>query len=359
MFLARRPGARRRVLVDGSIGVLLFNVGSPDAPTTSSVRRYLREFLSDPRVIDIPALGRWMLLNFVILPRRPRKSAAAYATVWTDRGSPLIEHSHALAQGLQRQLDQRRPGTFLVRVAMRYGSPSVGAVIDELQDQGVRRFLVLPMYPQYATSSFGSAVAAVYTDLAARWNTPAVEVLSPFFDEPGYLTVLAGSLSRSLANTEFDHLLFSFHGLPERQIRKSDDRGECLQAGCCDRRGAADSYCYRAQCYTTARLTAEAMGLSPDRWSVAFQSRLGRTPWIRPFTDERLIELGRGGLRLVTAAPSFTADCLETLEELAERGRRAFLEAGGREYLYLPCLNADPAWASYLCDRILARAALP
>ena len=357
--LAHRTVPQWAVQVNRSIGVLLLNIGSPDAPTAWSVRRYLREFLSDPRVLDLPAPVRWLLLYGVILPRRPRTSAAAYATVWTAKGSPLIEHTLDLAAAMERGLEKRRPETFSVQVAMRYGRPSIGAALDEFERLGVRRILVLPLYPQFATSSVGSALAAVYTDLSRRWNSPAVEVLPPFFDEPGYLTVLERSLSASLRGRDFDHLLFSFHGLPERHIRKSDRSGRCLESGCCDAPQAANSYCYRAQCFTTARLTAEAMGITPDMWSVSFQSRLGRTPWIRPFTDERLLELGRQGRRLVTAAPSFTADCLETLEELADRGGRSFLEAGGKEYTYLPCLNSDPLWAAYLTDRLVARAGLP
>ncbi len=341
------------------VGVLLLNLGSPEAPTPGAVRRYLREFLWDERVVDIPAILRWLLLHTMILPFRPRTTAAAYRTIWTDEGSPLVVHSRNLAEELQRRLNERRPQRLRVRFAMRYGNPSVASVLAAFERDGIRRLIVLPLYPQYAESSFGTAAAEVHRQLSGRWNAPQVEVIAPFFDEPGYITVLERSLSNSLRGWSFDHLLFSFHGLPERHIRKSDPSGTCLQTGCCDRPGASDSNCYRAQCFATARLTALALGLKDDAWSVSFQSRLGRTPWIRPFTDERLVELGRQGIRLAAVAPSFTADCLETLEELADRGRRAFLEAGGRDFRYLPCLNSDPAWAAYLADRLLARASLP
>lgn len=323
------------------------------------MRSYLRQFLSDPKVIDIPAVARFLLLNFLILPFRPRKTSAAYAKIWTDQGSPLIVYSQHLQAGLEAELNRRRPGVYKVRLAMRYGQPDVRTALEAFENDGVGRILVLPLYPQYATSSYGSALADLYQAAAERWNTPPLEVLPPFFDEPGYITVLAGSLLAALGQKKIDHFLFSFHGLPERHIQKSGGAQHCLQSlDCCERPGNQQLlYCYRAQCYQNARLTAAAMGLAEGSWSVSFQSRLGRTPWVRPFTDERLRELAASGLRIATAAPSFTADCLETLEELAMAGKDDFLAGGGKEFTYLPCLNADPAWVAYLADRTTARTA--
>ena len=333
-------------------GILLLNLGSPDAPQAGPVRRYLREFLSDPRVIDINPLGRALLLNLIILPFRPRKSAEAYQQVWTERGSPLIFHTADLAEKLAAYLEKQAPGKYSVRYAMRYGNPSTGAVLEEFAREGVSEIRALPLYPQYASSSTGSAVEELYRRAGETWNTRFVSVLGPFFQHPDFIKVLANIARENL--TDPDHVLFTYHGLPERQIRKSDRGNHCLTGGnCCDNPGDALDYCYRAQCYATSRKLAEALKLPADKWSVSFQSRLGRTPWIQPYTDEVIKELpGKGVKKIAVMSPSFTADCLETLEELNIRAREDFLEAGGEEFQYIPCPNARDDWVQALAGMV-------
>lgn len=331
-------------------GVLLVQLGTPSAPETAPVRRYLREFLSDPRVIDIPALPRRLLIEAAILPRRPRRSAAAYRKVWLPEGSPLLVHSRALADALGRELG----AGFRVALGMRYGEPTLADALAALRAQGCERVTVLPLYPQYAASSTGSAHARVAELAAASWDVPQLELSPPFYDDPGFLAAWEEVARAPLAGFAPDHVLFSFHGLPERQIRKSDPTGRhCLsRPDCCDAPGAALPRCYRAQCLATARALAARLGLPPAGWSYAFQSRLGRTPWIRPYTDERLPELAAAGAkRLAVLCPSFVADCLETLEEIGIRARAQWLAAGGDDLLLVPSLNAHPAWVSALASR--------
>ncbi|HEX9793448.1 MAG TPA: ferrochelatase [Planctomycetota bacterium] len=337
------------------LGILLVNLGTPAAPRPREVRAYLREFLSDPRVIDLPALPRWLLLNLVILPRRPKASAAAYAKIWTGAGSPLLVHSLAHAAAVQDRLPQAR-----VQLAMRYGEPSIEAGLTALRAAGCERIAVLPLYPQYASSSGGSTLEAVYRHAAALWNVPSLEVLPPFFDTPGFLDAFAAVGAPVLAEFRPDFVLMSFHGLPERQIRKSDASGKHCFAGedCCASIGPANRWCYRAQCFATARGLAERLGLGTGGWSVAFQSRLGRTPWIRPYTDHVLPELASAGKRRVAVmVPSFVADCLETLEEIGMRAREQFRAAGGEELTLVPSLNAHPAWADAVAAMFAPRLA--
>ena len=328
-------------------GVLLVNLGTPASPSVGDVRRYLREFLSDPRVIDLAAPARWWLLNAVILPFRPRRSAHAYASIWTPEGSPLLVHSRALAEGVGKALG---PG-FRVELAMRYGEPSIAGALDRLDADAVERVVVLPLFPQYAASSGGSALEAVYREAGRRWNVPPIGALPAFYDDPGFLRALAEVTRPPLERFRPDHVLLSFHGLPERHVRKSDRTGaHCLaRPDCCDALGEANRDCYRAHCFATARGLAARLALPAERWSVAFQSRLGRTPWIRPYTDLRLPELARAGVRrLAVACPSFVADCLETLEEIGIRARAQWRELGGEHLLLVPCLNAHPLWVETL-----------
>jgi ferrochelatase len=324
-------------------GLLLINLGTPDAPHQTEVRRYLREFLSDPRVIDIHPLGRAALLNLFILPTRPRKSAAAYQKIWTDRGSPLLAYSQDLTAGVQERLGP----AWLVKLGMRYGSPPLGEALLELVRAGVQRLVVLPLYPQYSAASTGSSIEEVFRVAGALWVTPNLSLVEPFFDDPGFISAFASRGRPVLQAERPDHVLFSYHGLPERQIRKADDTGtHCLaQQSCCDRMVAANRSCYRAQCYATTRLLAAALNLSADDYTVCFQSRLGRTPWVRPYTDVVLPELrARGKQRIVVFCPAFVADCLETLEEIGIRARADFLAAGGESLTLVPSLNATPEW---------------
>jgi ferrochelatase len=307
------------------------------------VRRYLREFLGDPRVLDIPALPRRLLLETVILPTRPRASAEAYAKVWTPEGSPLVVHGRALRDALAKRLG----AGFVVELAMRYGVPAIEPALARLAAADCRRIFVLPLFPQYSPAATGSALEAVYRAAGALWNTPPLDVVDSFYDEPAFISALAAVAREVPAEHRADHLLLSYHGLPERQIRKSDTSGaHCFATNdCCEAMGPANRSCYRAQCVATSRALARAIGLRDEDWTISFQSRLGRTPWIRPYTDEILPLLReRGVTRLAVMCPSFVADCLETLEEIGIRGREQWLSLGGEDLVLIPCLNAHPAW---------------
>lgn len=341
-------------------GLLLLNLGTPDEPTTPAVRRYLREFLGDPRVLDINAVGRALLLHLVILPRRPAKSAEAYRSIWDkDRGSPLLYHSIDLAAAVAKQLGDR----WKVELAMRYGSPSIPDKLALLEKAGVDRIVVLPLFPQYASSSTGTAVARVMELAGKRWNVPSIDVVPAFFDDPAFLDAFAKVAAPVLADFKQDHLLFSFHGLPVRQIEKTDTTAtHCFKSEtCCDT--LANPSCYRAQCYATARGLASLLDLAPETHTVCFQSRLGRTPWIQPYTDVLLDELPKQGKkRLAVMCPAFVADCLETLEEIGIRAREQWKAAGGEDLILVPSLNATKPWVeavAQMAERHAARKTLP
>jgi len=321
-------------------GLLLINLGTPDAPTTPAVRRYLREFLSDPRVIDINPIGRALLLNLIILPFRPAKSAAAYRKVWDETtGSPLLMHSRALAAGVQAVLGAE----WQVELAMRYGSPSIASALEKLR--GCPKIVVLPLFPQYAASSTATAIARVMELATAGWDVTPIDVIPAFHADPKFLDAFATVAAPVLAEARADHVLFSFHGLPERQIKKSGDR-QCLASPtCCDR--DPPPTCYRAQCFATARGLAERLAITD--YTVCFQSRLGRTPWITPHTDVVIDQLAKTHKRLAVFCPAFVADCLETLEEIGMRAKEQWLAAGGEELVLVPSLNATPAWIDAVC----------
>jgi ferrochelatase len=330
-------------------GVLLANLGSPKAPRTPEVRRYLREFLSDPRVIDLPKVPRWLLLNLFILPFRSRRSAEAYRKIWTEKGSPLLVHGEALRQELASRLDTP------VALGMRYGEPSLASALRELKQRGADRIAVLPLYPQAASASTGTMLEKVYAEAGREWNVPDLVTIPPFFDDPGFVAAWEAVGRPVLENVRPDHVLFSFHGLPERQIRKADaSRTHCLtHPTCCDTLSTVNRNCYRAQCFATARHLATALGLPSDRYTVSFQSRLGREAWIKPYTDHLLREFPRRGVkRLVVFCPAFVADCLETLEEIGLRGRDTFLAAGGDAFALAPSLNTHPRWVETVVDLV-------
>lgn len=326
-------------------GLLLMNLGTPTAPTTGAVRTYLKEFLSDPRVIDIHPIARALLLYGVILPFRPSRSAKAYAEVWTEEGSPLLVNSERLTEAVTEQMGQG----WKVVLGMRYGQPAMSEALKQLVDAGVDRIAVIPMYPQYATSSTGSMLEELYRLAGTYEVPPRLTVATDFYDDPRFLEPSAKTVAERVAAFTPDHVLFSFHGLPERQIRRSTpDAQRCtLGNGCCDTIDAGNRHCYRAQSHHTARTIASAVGLTDDKWSIGFQSRLGRTPWIQPYTDELLPELAQRGIkRLLISCPSFTADCLETLEEIGIRAKEDFIAAGGEALELVPCLNDNPQWAA-------------
>jgi len=337
-------------------GLLLINLGTPDAPTAPAVRRYLREFLGDPRVLDIGAVGRALLLNVIILPTRPARSAHAYATIWDpQRGSPLLFHSRDLAAAVSEQLGP----SWHVELAMRYGTPSLASALDAFARSQVERIVVLPLFPQYASSSTGTAQARVMELAGQRWNVPALDFVPAFYDDPGFLSAFEQVARPPLAEFRPDHVLFSFHGLPVRQIVKTDDAGTvCFQREtCCD--ALNNPSCYRAQSFATARALAARLELGPDRYTICFQSRLGRTPWIQPYTDHVIDRLARAGTkRLAVMCPAFVADCLETVEEIGIRARQQFKLAGGDELILIPSLNATRPWVDAVCA-IAARHAAP
>jgi ferrochelatase len=326
--------------------VLLINLGSPDSTSVSDVRKYLREFLMDGRVLDTPWLIRWCVVNLAILPTRPAQSAEAYEKVWTAEGSPLVVSSLRIQEELQRRLGEKT----VVELAMRYQSPSIESAVTRLKDQGVTELFVFPLFPHYAMSSFETAVVRVQ-ELAAR-IAPAMKlkIAAPYYNDPDYIDALAAS-AKPYLEAPYDHLMFSFHGLPERHLRKSDPTGvHCLKTqDCCDIPCVAHETCYRAQCYATVRAFVEVLGIPAGNYSVAFQSRLGRDPWLKPYTDFELTRLaGEGIKKMLVICPAFVSDCLETLEEIAMRGQETFLEAGGEELTLIPCMNEHPRWLDAL-----------
>jgi ferrochelatase len=314
------------------VGVLITNLGTPTAPTTAAVRRYLAEFLADPRVVDLP---RWLwlpILHGVILRLRPRRSAAAYREIWSEEGSPLLVNSRRQAAALERALAQRLPGDVKVALGMRYGEPSIAAALEELEDWGARRVLVLPLYPQYSASTTGSTYDAVLAALAARRRMPDLRLVSSYHDHPGYIEALAESV-RAARRRHGDgaRLLMSFHGLPQRYCDAGDP--------------------YYEQCLETARLVAARLGETAENWAVAFQSRVGREKWLQPYTEVLLREwAGAGVLKVQVLCPGFSADCLETLEEIAIRAAELFRACGGEALHYIPALNDQPDHIAALAD---------
>ncbi|HXT09959.1 MAG TPA: ferrochelatase [Candidatus Angelobacter sp.] len=326
-----------------SKGVLLVNLGSPDSPSPKDVRRYLNEFLMDPRVIDVV----WPIRRFVvstILIKRPRESGHAYEKVWTKEGSPLIVISKNVLKKIQPRV--KMP----VELAMRYQNPSIDDGVRKLAGRGVDDLLLIPLFPQYAMSSFETAVERVKDAVAKIAPAMRITVQPPFYNDPGYIAALLMNAEDYLKK-DYDYVLFSYHGLPERQIRKSDPTGSrCLMAeNCCEVSSGAHATCYRAQCYQTTRLFAENAGLPKEKYSVSFQSRLGKDPWLKPYTDFELVRLAQQGVKkLLVMCPAFVSDCLETLEEIRIRGRETFLQAGGQELTQIPCLNEHPLWIDTL-----------
>lgn len=326
-------------------GLLLVNIGTPEQPTRSAVRRFLNEFLSDPRVVDISPVMRKMLLHLVILPSRPKRVAEAYKKIWTERGSPLLVHGQELARRLRASL-----GFPPVELAMCYGSPTLKRALDEFQRQGVDRIIVLPLFPHNSSSAWGSAVEKVYQEAGRRWKVPSIQVVPPYFDHPAFIDATATQTERALRDIHADFLLMSFHSVPTRHCRKGDPTGGdfCLASdSCCQTLVQENRNCYRAQCFATARALAARMGLDEEHYTVSFQSRLGGDRWIQPCTSEIIKELATGGIkRLTVVCPSFVTDCLETLEEIGVRGKDDFYNAGGDNFRLVPSLNSEPEWVN-------------
>lgn len=328
-------------------GILLVNLGSPDSPSVPDVRRYLREFLMDGRVLDAPWPIRFLVVHGLILPSRPKQSAEAYAAIWRPEGSPLILTSRRVQTLLQQRVN------LPVELGMRYQNPSIEHALEQLCRQGVERCLLIPLFPHFAMSSYETAVERVREVARRRCPSLDLTVQDPYYQRKDYIAALAAVAGDFLAN-DYDHLLFSFHGIPERHLRKSDPTGtHCLQRPhCCETPSSAHATCYRAQCFATVRSFVQQTQIT--RYSVAFQSRLGRDPWLTPYTDREIERLARSGIRrLLVMCPAFVSDCLETLEEIGMRGRSAFLEAGGEAFHLIPCLNEHPAWIEALINMVL------
>ncbi len=334
--------------------VLLVNLGSPDAPTIPAVRRYLREFLMDGRVLDAPWPVRFFVVHGLILPFRPKQSAEAYHKIWTPDGSPLIVFSQKVQAELQRRLPMP------VELAMRYQNPSIPRAVDRLRAQGVTDLLLIPLFPHYAMSSYETAVERVKEVLAQRAPQIALRVQPPYFADENYIAALVAS-AEPLLKRDFDRLQFSFHGIPERHLRKSDPtKAHCLQAAdCCNAASPAHATCYRHQCFETVKAFVARAGLPAGKYAVSFQSRLGRDPWLKPYTDFELERFARDGVqKLLVMCPAFVSDCLETLEEIGLRGRASFLAAGGKSFDLIPCLNNHGQWLTAL-EKMIHRAFSP
>lgn len=330
-------------------GVLLMNLGSPDSTEVKDVKKYLDEFLMDGRVIDYPYLFRLLLVKGIITPRRAAKSAEAYKTIWTDEGSPLIVNTKHLQKALQNEIEGP------VEIAMRYGNPTPEVAFEALlkREPGIEEVIALPLYPHYAMSSYETAVESAKEIYQQKKYPFKLTFIKPFYNEPHYINALAENIKPFLEK-EFDHLLFSYHGVPGRHIRKSDVTGcHCLATeNCCEVASPAHEFCYRHQVRTTTRLVTEALNIPENKFSISFQSRLGKG-WLTPFTDIRLEEMPKEGIKkLLIICPAFVSDCLETLEEIAMRGKEIFMNAGGEFYEMIPCLNNNPLWVEAIAGYV-------
>lgn len=317
-----------------TLGVLLVNLGTPDAPTTSAVRRYLAQFLWDGRVIELPRPLWWLILNGFILRFRPSRSAEAYKEIWTDEGSPLLRFCEDIVAGIQGRLAKAFPGPVRVALGMSYGSPSIDSALQELYDGGARRIVLLPLYPQYSGTTTGSVFDAVVASISRRRWVPEFRFINHYHDHPGYIEALAASIREYWdANGRGEKLMFSFHGVPKDTLLKGDP--------------------YHCHCQKTARLVADSLQLDQDDWVISFQSRVGRAEWLRPYTDETIEDLGAQKLAsLDVVCPGFSADCLETLEEIAMQNAELFAESGGGDLNYIPCLNARDDHVDFLAELI-------
>lgn len=332
-------------------GLLLINLGTPDSYEPDHVGKYLREFLMDPLVIDIPKVFRWILVNILIVPRRSHESSKLYKKVWMKEGSPLLVHTQALEKKIRQRLSER----YEVVAAMRYGKPSITLAVQELKKKGVEEVLVLPLYPQYSLAATKSSIQKTKEVFQKIFPEAKCEFISYFYQNEFYLDAVAEVTKKHLKDFSWDCVLFSFHGLPERQVKKTDSTGQhCLKSKtCCDEINEANRFCYRAQSYATARALAKKLGLREDQYEVGFQSRLKGAPWIQPFSDEFYREFPKRGVKkLAVVSPSFVADCLETLEEIQMRGKEEFVENGGEDLLLIPSLNSELPWVEAVCQMI-------
>ncbi|MBD3863229.1 ferrochelatase [Olleya marilimosa] len=330
-------------------GILLVNLGSPESPTPKDVKKYLGEFLMDERVIDVPLWARTLLVKGIILNTRPKQSAKAYQKIWWDNGSPLIVLSEQLQEKVQEKVD------YPVALAMRYGSMTIKKGLQELVDKGVEDVFLIPLYPQFAMATTETILVLAEEVRQANFPNLKIDSLPAFYNKPEYIKVLAESIKGHLKGKNYEHLLFSYHGVPERHIRKSDiTNGHCkIDGSCCKTASKAHEFCYRHQCKEVTRLVGEYLGLEDNTYSTSFQSRLGFDPWLQPYTDRTIERLGKKGIKnMAIVTPAFVSDCLETLEEIAMEGEEIFHEVGGKDFTTIPCLNTDQNWVNLLADWI-------
>ena len=333
-------------------GVLLVNLGSPDSTDPKDVKKYLDEFLMDPRVIDVPRWARILLVRGIILNTRPKQSAKAYAKIWWEEGSPLI----VLSERLQKKVQQKTE--LPVALAMRYGTMTIKKGLQELHDKGVTEVMLIPLYPQFAMATTETIVVLAEEIRKEFFPEMKITDVPAFYNKPEYIKALSSSIKDYLADKDYDHLLFSYHGVPERHIRKSDvTQSHCNPEpgnySCCEKKSKAHEFCYRHQCKEVTRLVGEYLGLEDNTYSTSFQSRLGFDPWLQPYTDRTIERLGKKGIKnMAIVTPAFVSDCLETLEEIAMEGEEIFHEVGGKDFTTIPCLNTDENWVALLADWI-------
>lgn len=330
-------------------GVLIVNQGTTDSPKTSDVRKYLRQFLMDGRIIDIPFIARFMLVNGIIAPFRAPKSAKEYAKLWEERGSPLKYTGEDVRDMLQQSLGS----SYHVVLGMRYQNPSLENALEELKKANVAKIIVIPLFPQYASATTGS-VSQKVNDIVSQWQIiPSITHVNQFLEHPKFIEAFAENGRKMMAKKDYDHVIFSYHGVPERHIRKGSVGDQCKLGSCCEKFHEKNRYCYRAQCFHTTRLLVKALGLKEGEYSTAFQSRLGKDPWVQPYIDEELKKLPEKGIKKVLAySPAFIADCLETTLEVGEEFKEEFEEAGGEVWDLVPSLNTSEIWIECLVDLV-------
>jgi ferrochelatase len=332
--------------MESKTAVLLVNLGTPDSPRVGDVRSYLSQFLNDPRVIDIPWLLRKILVNLIIVPFRAPKSATLYKELWTETGSPLLFYSNRVKELLQQELSENQT----VYLAMRYKNPSIPDVLNEIKKKNYKRITIIPLFPQYASASTGSALEAILREIQAWWVIPELKVISQYYDHPAFIDAIVARSER-FRLADYDHILFSYHGLPIRQVDKAHPCGACKVD--CEILTEENQYCYKATCYATTRLIAERLGITKDQYTVCFQSRLDKA-WLTPFSDEVVRECAQKGMKkLLVFSPAFTADCLETIIEIGSEYQEIFEEHGGEKVQLVPSLNDHPRWIDCLKELVL------
>jgi ferrochelatase len=338
-------------------GVLLSNIGTPDSPTPEAVGRYLRQFLMDEYVLDMPFLKRWLLVNRIIVPRRKHYSAEHYQKIQMEEGSPLLVHTLRFAEGLAKELSDDH----VIEIGMRYGNPSIVAGLGNLKKAGVDRIVAVPLYPQYTQSSFVTAVVETEKQAKKLGLSDKLKFVDPFYIDPGFVEAWGQIVTEHLQTHSPDYVLFSYHGVPVRHIKQLDAIGHCQNnESCCAQIGSENRNCYRAQCHATSRAVAPAAGLTSNQYTTCFQSQFGKDEWIGPSFEDLVVELPKRGIKTVAVAClSFVADCLETVEEIGIRGRKEFQEAGGQDLTLIPCVNSHPLWIKAAANLIRATAEQP